>query len=206
MRSRRKKVPDPDVFDAIVRVMMRVGPDELTLAAIAAEAGLTAGALVQRFGSKRALMLAHARYVAATGDVGLKPVARPGGSALEALQRSIDPFVQLAASVDVALRSLAYLQRDLADPALHGTLLATSRLARRHYRRLVADAVAEGSLRPDTPAARLARAIEVALIGSFVNWTIYREGSAARWIRMDFDAVLERYRTARRLRPRTSAG
>jgi hypothetical protein len=53
MRSRRKKVPDPEVFDAMVRVMMRVGPGELTLGAIAAEAGLTAGALVQRFGLDR---------------------------------------------------------------------------------------------------------------------------------------------------------
>ena len=195
MRTRRKKVPDPVVFDAIVRVMMRVGPDELTLAAIAAEAGLTAGALVQRFGSKRALMVAHARYVATTGDVGLKPVAPRSGSALEALRRSIEPFVQLAASPELALRSLAYLQRDLADPALHGHLLETSRLARRHYQRLIADAVAERSLRAGTPGPKLARAIEAVLIGSFVNWTIYRQGSAAKWIRKDFEAVLERYRT-----------
>jgi AcrR family transcriptional regulator len=37
----------------MVRVMLRVGPAELTLGAIAAEAGVTAGALVQRFGSKQ---------------------------------------------------------------------------------------------------------------------------------------------------------
>jgi hypothetical protein len=45
-------------------------PAELTLGAIAAEAGVTAGALVQRFGSKRELLHAHARYAAATGDIG----------------------------------------------------------------------------------------------------------------------------------------
>ena len=38
--------------------MARCGPRELTLAMIADEAGLTAGALVQRFGSRRALLLA----------------------------------------------------------------------------------------------------------------------------------------------------
>ena len=40
--------------------MQRLGPGELTLAEIAAEAGVTAGALAQRFGSKRALLLALA--------------------------------------------------------------------------------------------------------------------------------------------------
>src|SRR4029453_14294582 len=54
MSPRRRKAEDADVFAAMGRVMRRVGPAELTLGAIAAEAGVTAGALVQRFGSKRA--------------------------------------------------------------------------------------------------------------------------------------------------------
>ena len=58
------------MFAALVRVMLRRGPAELTLREIAAEAGVTAGALVQRFGSKRKLLLAHAKHAAATGDIG----------------------------------------------------------------------------------------------------------------------------------------
>ena len=46
------------MFAALVRVMHRRSPAELTLREIAAEADVTAGALVQRFGSKRALLLA----------------------------------------------------------------------------------------------------------------------------------------------------
>ncbi len=53
---------DADVFAALVRVMHRRGPAELTLREIAAEAGVTAGALVQRFGSMRAMLLAHAPF------------------------------------------------------------------------------------------------------------------------------------------------
>ena len=53
MPGRRQKVTDEDVFAAAARVMSRRGPHELTLAEIAAEAGVTAGRLVQRFGSKR---------------------------------------------------------------------------------------------------------------------------------------------------------
>jgi AcrR family transcriptional regulator len=190
MRSRRKKVPDPNVFDAMVRVMMRVGPGDLTLAAIATEAGLTAGALVQRFGSKRELMLAHARYAAATGDIGLD--AKPGrkGSALRAIRAAVEPFAELAASPEAALRNLAYLQRDLADPALYKNLLNMNRKAREHYKDLVSAAVAARELRANTNVASLARTIEATLLGSFLTWAIYREGSAARWLRRDLDAVL----------------
>src|SRR5260221_6685677 len=69
MSPRRRKVEDVDVFAALVRVMLRRGPAELTLRAIAAEAGITAGALVQRFCSKRALLHAHARHAPATRGI-----------------------------------------------------------------------------------------------------------------------------------------
>jgi len=58
MSPRPRKASDDEIFAASQRVMMRRGPRELTLAEIGKEAGVTAGALVQRFGSKRGLMLA----------------------------------------------------------------------------------------------------------------------------------------------------
>jgi AcrR family transcriptional regulator len=189
MRTRRTKIPDSAVFDAIVRAMMRTGPNELTLAVIAKEAGLTAGALVQRFGSKREMMLAHARYAATTGNIGLIQ-RRQAGSALRAIRGTVGTFAQLATSPQAALRNLAYLQRDLADPALYWNLLKMNRSARAHYEQLVSDAVAARELQPDTVIAALARTIEATLIGSFLTWTIYREGSAASWIRRDLNAVL----------------
>src|SRR5215471_16547195 len=115
MSPRRRKAEDADVFAALVRVMHHRGPAELTLREIAAEAGVTAGALVQRFGSKRAMLLAHARYAAATGDTG---VARPGprtSSPLDALRAVTALYAPLAASPRAALRNLAYLHNDLAD-------------------------------------------------------------------------------------------
>ena len=57
MSPRPRKVSDDDIYMAAQRAMSRLGPGELTLADIAAEAGVTAGLLVQRFGSKRDLLL-----------------------------------------------------------------------------------------------------------------------------------------------------
>lgn len=53
-------VPDDKVFAAVIDVISAVGPTELTLARIGERAGLTAGALVQRFGSKQGLLAAFA--------------------------------------------------------------------------------------------------------------------------------------------------
>jgi len=203
MSPRRRKAEDADVFAALVRVMLRRGPAELTLREIAAEAGVTASALVQRFGSKRAMLLAHARHAAATGDIGV-PSAPRTSSPLKALRSVAAVHAQLAGSPRAALRNLAYLHDDLADPVLRRHLLRMSRDARVHYRTLVADAVAAGELRKDTNAPALARMIEVTLGGSFLAWALYREGSAAAWLRDDLDATLRPYLTRghRRVRRR----
>ena len=178
------------MFAALVRVMQRCGPAELTLREIAVEAGVTAGALVQRFGSKRALLLGHARHAAASGDTGVSvPPARPS-SPLRALRSVAAMYAQLATSPRAALRNLAYLHNDLADPALRRHLLRSSRAARVWYEDLLTEAVAAGELRADTDVQVLARLTEVTLRGSFLNWALYREGSAARWLREDLDAVI----------------
>ena len=196
MSPRRRKAEDADVFAAVVRVMMRVGPAELTLGAIAAEAGVTAGALVQRFGSKRKLLHAHARYAAASGDIGFgAPRSARASSPLSDLRAVAAVYAKLAESPRAALRNLAYLHNDLADPVLRRHLLRLKRTARVHYEQLLAAAVAAGELRADTDVRALARMIEVTLDGSFLAWTIYREGPAAKRLREDFDATLRPHLT-----------
>jgi AcrR family transcriptional regulator len=195
MSPRRRKAEDADVFAALVRVMHRRGPAELTLREIAAEAGVTAGALVQRFGSKRAMLLAHARYAAATGDTGVTVPVRRTASPLMALRSVTEMYAQLADSPRAAVRSLAYLLNDLADPALRRHLLRLSRAARGWYVELLTDAVAARELRAHTDVRALARLIEVTLRGSLLNWTLYREGSVADWLREDLEATLRPHLT-----------
>jgi len=194
MSPRRRKAEDADVFAALVRVMLRRGPAELTLRAIAAEAGITAGALVQRFGSKQALLHAHARHAAATGDIGLGAPRTPRtASPLTALRAVTAVYARLAESPRAALRNLAYLQNDLADPVLRRHLLRLKKTARARYEELVADAVSVGELRAETDVGALARMIEVTFDGSFLAWTLYREGTAADRLRGDLETLLAPY-------------
>ena len=69
MPGRRQKVTDEELFAAAQRAMSRRGPHELTLADIAGEAGVTPGRLVQRFGSKRALLVALSERFAGSAGV-----------------------------------------------------------------------------------------------------------------------------------------
>jgi len=202
MSPRRRKAEDAEVFAALVRVMHRRGPAELTLREIAAEAGVTAGALVQRFGSKRAMLLAHARSAAATGDVGLTTPPLRSKSPLTVLRSVAAMYAQLAGTPRAAVRNLGYLLNDLADSALRRHLLRLSNGARLWYEQQISAAVAEGELHAATDVQRLARSIEVTLRGSVLTWTLYRRGRSADWLRADLDAVLGPYQSQPNRRPR----
>ena len=51
-----------------------------------------------------------------------------------------------------------------------------------------------GEPRADTDVQALARMIEVTLGGSYLAWTLHREGSAAERLRDDLEATLQPYR------------
>jgi AcrR family transcriptional regulator len=191
-------VSDQDVFAAAYRAMQRLGPGELTLAEIAAEAGVTAGALAQRFGSKRALLLALAEGAAASaGDLmrGIRAVHR---SPLAAVRAYAECLAQLAPSPAVLARNLAYLQIDLADAEFRAHLTLQGQATREALLDLLQDAVATGELVRGTDPRALVRAIEVALNGALFTWALYQEGTATRFLRGAVDAVLAPYLPKRR--------
>lgn len=202
MRERRLKVTDDEILAAAQRAMTRRGPHELTLAHIALEAGVSPGRLVQRFGSKRALLLALAeRFAGSAGTVfdGLRAAHRRPLATLRAYAMCM---ADLAATPDALSRNLAYLQIDLTDPEFRAHLQANARATRLEIESLLHSAAMEGVLRREVDPRRLARTIEVVISGSLMTWACYREGSAAAWIRRDLDTVLQPHLSAR---PRSKA-
>jgi len=180
--------------------MTRLGPGELTLAEIAAEAGVTAGALVQRFGSKRDLLLQLSAGAADGNAQFIRGLRKKQRSALGVLRAYAECLADLAASPAALARNLAYLQIDLTDPDFRKHLLAQALATRVAIRELIDDAVGEGELSSDVDSDALARVIETTLSGSLITWAIYRDGDAAPWLRADVDAVLAPYLPRRRRR------
>jgi AcrR family transcriptional regulator len=186
-------VSDAEVFAAAHRVMSRLGPAQWTLADIAAEVGLTSGALVQRFGSTRKLMLTLTEQVADAIPEMFAQLRAANPSPLAAVCAYADCMAQMGESPGALAHHLAYLQLDLTDPDLHKHVRAQASATRAALRGLLDLAVAAGELAPNVNTAALARAVEVTLSGSLLTWAFYQEGPAAKWVRQDLDALLGPY-------------
>ena len=120
MCARPRRISDEEIFAAALRAMSRLPPSELTLAAIGAEAGVTAGALVQRFGSKRALQLALAR-AGAEGEAALaSDFLAQHGSPLRALEAYARCMTGLAESPAAFQRGLPISSRTSPIPNCTG--------------------------------------------------------------------------------------
>ena len=197
MSPRPRQASDDEILRAAFRAIARFGPARLTLADVAAEAGISAAALVQRFGSKRALLLATAADAAGGGDYifpALRARYRSPVAALVGLAECMEVMGTTPAAV---ANNLSFLHVDLTDDEFHRHAVAASRGMRAGIRALVKDAIAAGELSRCDPG-RLASTLHATLNGSLLNWAVHRDGRLADWIRRDVRTVLAAYRTRRR--------
>jgi AcrR family transcriptional regulator len=198
MCPRPRKASDLDIYAATQRVMSRVAPGELTLAAIAAEAGVTAGALVQRFGSKRDLLLRLLEAWSGQADEMFQQFRWARASPLAALYAYADCMAQMGRSPAELAHHLGYLQMDLTDPDFHRHVKKHAVATRAGYCRLLEDAVRAGELVAGVDTVALGRQVELTLMGSLWTWAFYQEGTAAAWMRDDLDALLRPWRVPAR--------
>lgn len=190
---RPRTVSDDDILAAAYRAMSKVTPTRFTLADVAREVGLAPATLVQRFGSKRGLLLALAAQSAESMDACFDAVRQAHASPLDALFDAATTMARFSTSPEELANSLAYLQIDLSDPDFHRHILEGSRASQRGYRALLDEAVSRRELRRcDTE--RLARTVDAIAGGSLIAWAIHRKGKAEAWVRKDLETLLAPYR------------
>jgi AcrR family transcriptional regulator len=201
MAGRPRTRSDEEVFAATMRAIGRHGPARLTLADVAREAGLAASTLAERFGSKRALLLAAAQHVA--GDAGADAAAqrRRAGSPLAAVTGFLVAGTRGARTRAALANHLAFLALDVADREFRAAAAGHALARRAALAELLAAAVQEGELRPDADPAALARAVEVAYNGALISWALTGAGPLADAIRADVGFVLEPWAIPRRAAP-----
>jgi AcrR family transcriptional regulator len=195
--GRPRQASDVELLKAAFRAIARLGPGRLTLAEVAREAGVSAPALVQRFGAKRALLLAAAADAASGPDHIFPELRARHASPVAALLGLADCMTLLGASPEAVANSLAFQQLGHTESEFRRHALAATRGMRAGIRSLVKDALASGELAGCGPE-RLASALHATLIGSLWNWLVHREGPMTRAIRRDLEAILAPYRTGRR--------
>jgi AcrR family transcriptional regulator len=201
MTPRPRETSDAEILAAAARVMQRRSPVDLTLADVAKEAGVVPATIIQRFGTKRELLLANCK--AWTADVAGQ-FARARAKCDSPLKTFIELLVEssgFAATPESMANFLAYLQIDLTDPEFHAVLLTQFATMRAETKKLLDNAVAAHELKPCN-TAELARLVQQVNGGAMLDWAVYRKGPLAAWIRRSLEALLAPYRSGSRRKSR----
>ena len=201
MSPRPRQASDEQILMAAFRAIARLGPARMTLADVARDAGVSPAALVQRFGSKRALLLATAADAATGGDYIFPALRTRHASPVDALLGLSDCITLMGTTPEEVANNLTFLNIELKDREFHRHALAASRVMRNGIKALVCDALAAGEIK-DCDAERLAAAVHATMNGSLLNWAVHRNGSLAAAVRRDLTMVLGPYRRERRSRKR----
>jgi AcrR family transcriptional regulator len=193
MAGRPRTISDDEILAAAGRAIGRLGPTRLTLAHVAREVGLTPATLIQRFGSKRGLLLAFsARGVDAVGDVFARARAAHADP-LAALSAAIAALVVGIDSPATLANHIAFLHVDLTDPDLHRQAAHHSRQVRAQMRILLAAAIDAGQL-IRTDCDRLSEAIYTTYNGALLTWAMDGTGDLESWLQARVDFILAPYR------------
>lgn len=117
---RKRTIPDEDLLDAALELVHQEGPEALTFGALAARTGLAGSTLVQRFGSRRALL--RAALVRAWDQLDRR-TAKADAAAGEGRDGVIELLVTLTGgypdtATDEFADQLLVLREDLRDPVL----------------------------------------------------------------------------------------
>ena len=203
MSPRPRTVDDPTILEAAVRVLGRIGPEKLTLAHVGEEAGLSAATLVQRFGSKRALLLAALKHTVIGMNQRSDAAYDSHESALEALFASAMDRSTVLGGPEVIGNLLAFYLSDLADPEFRSIAIENSRQAIDGFKKLLDRAVADGEIAAGyIDTQQLAETIYSLTMGTLFTWTVSGDGNYRTRIRRELDVLLRPFRRG----PRKAAG
>jgi len=193
MSPRPRETTDEEILAATGRVMQRLGPAQITLADVAKEAGVVPATLIQRFKTKRGLLLATCRTAP---DLVPRQFADARAKHISPLTALVEIYADcsgFAPTPEAVANGLAYLQVDLTDPEFHAITLAQFRAFRAETTRLLDEAVVARELRVcDTQ--ELARLLQQLNGGAMLEWAVVREGPLDRWVRREVEALLRPYR------------
>lgn len=200
---RPRSISDEQILQATERALERVGPADLSLADIGREAGLAPATLLQRFGSKRGLLL---RLLERADEVRAHVLEARTRSrtTLGAVFRLLEGQADQTQTAEGLAHRLAFLQMDLADTEFRRQALQQARATRRALRELLKEAVAHGELRPCN-TRQLAKAAHATAVGALALWAVHREGQARRYVRTNLTTLLDPYRRRKRRRTKRVA-
>ena len=187
---RPRTIDDAAVLSAAAKLVGRIGPSQLTLARVGDEVGLSAATLVQRFGSKRDLLLAMTEQAAAGWPERFAAARAAADSPLEAVVAALKEMSAGVRTPEAMANSVAFLQIDLSDPDFHARTMAGMQALRESIGALLDEAVSVGELPRGTDTRALANTVLTIYNGALITWAIVREGELTDWLERELAYVL----------------
>jgi AcrR family transcriptional regulator len=191
---RAKKATDGEIFAAVMSAVSRLGPNRMTLADVAQEVGLTAGALVQRFGSKRDLLLAAVRSWNESPERGLTDLRATVESPVAALIEYAACVARWIETPEEMANQLAMLQLDVTDPDFRVEAARYFKAERETLKAWLDQAVQAGELEEGIDTERLAVLVQTSLGGGRLVWMILEDEDPEKAARREIETLLGPYR------------
>ncbi len=195
--GRPRTFEDEAIFQATTKVLNRVGHERLTLSAIALEVGCSAPALVQRFGSKNALLLQFLKWSNRRSREGFLETTKDHDSPLAALRARIclpanerpDEIGDEAAAANlIGVYLMAWQDEELRQHADE-----RRKIVEDEFHELLLEAQKRGELKPSNERD-LAHMLLCGILGVTFLWIGSPVGRIEHRIGELFDTMMKPYR------------
>jgi AcrR family transcriptional regulator len=175
--ARYRKISDEDVVESVATLLARDGPAALTFAAASKATGLSPATLVQRYGSRDALLQAALLWM--WDQLDLETAAADATQPLDA-EGAIALLVRLSSGFgagDDPGQGLLLLREDYRDPVLRSRGAAWQRALSAALGRRLSD--------DPTGQERLGRLLAAQWQGAVIWWGFSRDGSLRGYLRRE---------------------
>lgn len=172
--ARRKSIPDEHVVDLAVDLLVEAGPQGFTFAAVGARAGLSAATLVQRFGSRAALL---ERAISRSSERLAASVPSPAIASVDAL---VDWLGAQTRGMETRQRLAGHMALLMEDLRAAGGRRAAA--ANAHVLQMRAGIAAQLQAIGVVEADAAAVMVEAHWHGRVIQWGLTGKGSLRSWV------------------------
>lgn len=171
--SRTKTRNDEDILASIGQFLIREGIATFTFERLSEEVGLSQATLVQRFGSKRSLLLRLAQQNSQAIIALFRTTTQQyADEPIKAIVQGFGGFVVGIKDKGNMAANLTFLQLAIQDPEIHSAIADSIHQLENMTIALLQSALDNGTLQPDTDIVALARLVFTIYNGTIINWAM----------------------------------
>jgi AcrR family transcriptional regulator len=191
--ARPRTVEDDDILNAAERAISERGASTFSIESVALPLGVTPQAILRRFGSKQALVLAIAERRTRRAVTALSQGPNLGSSPLEAMVGFFERRMSSREYNRKQVRSnFGFMLRGLEDESVRPHLLRQAALVRANLRAFLAAAIEAGELEGD--ADEITALVESLYNGALYVWAMRGRGSAWSHFGPQLELLLSTFR------------